>query len=128
MVGWLPNPKGIVSFSPALDDASRPTLGRQAEMNTTLKGLNPFRVRRPRDSRMVDLASRCVARPRIECGGQHELVFQRQTDRQRDAFKRRKPVGHGAGGNDDFTFGARESGWPPKARHMIGFEILATQS
>ena len=38
MVGWLPNPKGIVSFSPALDDASRPTLGRQAEMNTTLSG------------------------------------------------------------------------------------------
>ena len=76
MVGWLPNPNGIVSFSPALDDASRPTLGRRAEMNTTLKGLNPFRVRRPRDSRMVGLVPRRVARPRIEDGGQHHFILQ----------------------------------------------------
>jgi len=77
---------------------------------------------------MVDLASRCVARPRIECGGQHELLFQRRPAWRRHGFKRLQRIGHDAGENDDFTFGARESGWPPKARHMIGFEILATQS
>jgi hypothetical protein len=49
------------------------------------------------DSRMVGLATRRVARPRIEDGGQHQFILQRWPGRRRYGFKRLQRIRHDPG-------------------------------